>query len=187
MRLPLLFLFFSLFSYAQDPCDWSVNISDSIGSYKNTKDYLMYERNFAGNSNYLYFSLALTDNLPTLNVQFINKSKGFLPAKCLDKKSRIYLQLANNKIITLMHVEQDDCGTSVRTEDGNINRIMNGYFLFMKDSFEELKKSPVTLMRIKFADETVDYILKENLVSEIDGKSYQPEKYFMNTLRCIED
>ena len=83
------------------------------------------------------------------------------------------------KTIELPHEEYTDIN--------DINRIMNGYFLFMKDSFEELKKSPVTLMRIKFADETVDYILKENLVSEIDGKSYQPEKYFMNTLRCIED
>ncbi len=175
----------SFLSFGQPPCDWSTNITDSLGTYKSTRDYLVYERNFAGNANYVYFSLAMTDNLPTLNVQFINKSKEFMAARCLDKNSRVYLQLNNGKIITLMHMQNDDCGTSVRTEDGNINRVMKGYFMFMKDSYEELKKSPVTLMRIRFSGETVDYVLKPQLISEIDGKTYLPETYFVNTLHCI--
>ncbi len=32
------------------------------------------EKNFAGNSSYIFYSLALTDGLPTLTVQLIQKS-----------------------------------------------------------------------------------------------------------------
>ena len=56
----------------------------------------------------------------------------------------------------------------------------------MKDTFEELKKSPISLMRIKYAGETVDYIFKSELTSEIDKVTYYPENYFINYLKCIE-
>lgn len=183
--LPVLF-FFSISAFAQNPCDFSAKVSDSIGDYRSTKNYLIYEKNFAGTSSYIYFSLALTDGLPTLNVQFLQKSKEFLKANCLDKSSRIYLQLDNGKIVTLFHIDQQECGTGVRTEETN-NRVLAGYFLFTKESLTELKNSPVSLMRIKYSTETVDYIMKENLTSEMDGKTYNPNKYFMNTLHCLEN
>ncbi len=180
----------ALFSFAmqsQNPCEFSTDVNDSIGSYKNTRDYLVHERNFAGTSAYIYFSLALTDGTPTLNAQFIQKSKEFLKANCFDKNSRIYLQLDNGKVITMLHIDQENCGTSLRTEDGSNNRIMTGYFMFLKDSFEELKKSPVSLMRIRYATETVDYIFKPELVSEMNGSTYNPSLYFINTLHCIDN
>ena len=180
------FLFASV-SFAQNPCEFSSNINDSIGSYKNTRDYLVYERNFAGASSYVYFSLALTDGLPTLNAQFIQKSKDFIKANCLDKNSRIYLQLDNGKVVTLIHIDQENCGTSVRTEDGSNNRIMTCYFMFLKEGYDELKKSPVSLMRIRYATETIDYIFKPEILSELDSKKFDPQHYFINTLRCIED
>jgi hypothetical protein len=170
---------------AQDPCEFSSNVKDSIGEYKSTANYLMYERNFTGNA-YIYFSLALTDGLPTLNVQFINKSKDFIKANCLDKNSRMYLQLENGKIVTLIHIDAEDCGTGVRNEEMN-NRVMTGYFLFPKEAFEALKNSPVSMMRIRYSTETVDYILKDELRSELDAKQYKPSKYFINTLHCLED
>ena len=187
--MKLLFSLMVLFTVslkAQNPCEFSTNVTDSLGDYKSTKSYLMYEKNFAGTSSYMYFSLALTDGLPTLNVQFLQKSKDFLKASCLDKNSRIYLQLDNGKIITLIHIDQQDCGTGVRNEEMN-NRILTGYFMFTKDSFADLKSSPVSLMRIKYTTETVDYIIKETLKSELDGKSFQPSKYFMNTLHCLDN
>lgn len=182
------FFLFNIFGLkAQNPCEFSANIVDSIGSYKNTRDYLVYERNFAGNSSYMYFSLALTDGLPTLNMQSIVKSKDFIKANCLDKNSRIYLQLNSGKIVTLLHIDQENCGSSVRNEEGFNNRILQGIFMFTKDSFEELRKSPISIMRIKYATETVDYVLKSELKSEMDGKSYQPESYFINTIHCLEE
>ncbi len=171
---------------AQNPCDFSTNVTDSIGDYKATKNYPVYERNFAGNQSYIYFSLALTDGLPTLNVQFLQKSKDFIKANCLDKNSRIYLQLDDGKIVTLLHIDQQQCGTGVRIDEAN-NGILTGFFLFPKDAFSELKSSPVSLMRIKYTTETVDYIFKEELKSELDGQTYRPGNYFIDTLHCLED
>jgi len=180
-------IFLNVNCHAQNPCEFSSDVNDSIGSYKNTKDYLIYERNFAGNSAYIYFSLALTDGLPTLNAQFIQKSKDFIKANCFDKNSRAYLQLDNGKIVTLLHINQEDCGTTVRTGEGFNNRILQGIFLFTKDAFEELKSSPVSLMRIKYTTETIDYVIKSQVISEMDGKTYQPDSYFINTIHCLDN
>ncbi len=172
--------------FAQAPCEYTTNVTDSIGSYKTTNDYLMYEKVFAGNSNYIFYSLTLTDGLPTVNVNFIQKSKDFLKANCFDKNSRIYLQLNNGKVITLIHTNQENCGSLIRDNNGFDNRLITGNFMFMKDSFEELKKSPVSMMRIKYLTDTEDYVLKKEFQSELDGKTYKPETYFMDYIHCVE-
>jgi len=182
--LSLCFLSFNLF--AQKPCEYSTNVTDSIGTYKSTKEYLISEKIFAGNSNYIFYSLALTDGLPTLNVELIQKSKDFMKANCFDKDSKIYLQLQNGKIVTLMHIDQDNCGTMIRDDKGFDNRVKSGFFMFMKDNYEDLKTSPVSMMRIKYLTDTEDYVLKKEFTSELDGKIYEPETYFINNIRCIE-
>ena len=171
---------------AQNPCEWSANVKDSVGEYKATVNQLVYERNFAGNSSQVYFSMAVTDGLPTLNVQFLQKSKDFIKANCLDKSSRLYLQLENGKIATLIHIDASDCGTGLRNDQMN-NRILTGYFLFTKDAMETLKTSKVSYIRIKYSTETADYILKDDLTAETDGKAYKPSRYFMDVLPCLEN
>jgi hypothetical protein len=176
----------TLTSFAQKPCEYSTNVTDSIGSYKITNEYLVNEKNFGGTSNYIFFSLAQTDGLPTLNVQLIQKSKEFIKANCFDKNSKIFLQLQNGKIVSLMHINQENCGTLIRDEKGFDNRVNTGIFLFMKDNYEELKKSPVTLMRIKYLTNIEDYIVKSELTSEMNGKVFHPNTYFMDNIRCVE-
>jgi hypothetical protein len=180
------FLFFSTLSIAQIDCDYSAEVTDILGTYKTTKDYLVSEKIFAGNSNYVFFSLVKTDDFPTLNVQFINRSMDFIKTNCFDKNSKIYFQLNNGKIITMIHIDEENCGTMVRDPKGFNNRITTGYFMFMKDSFEELKKSPISFMRVKYTTETVDYVFTSELISEMDSKTYNPDTYFMNYLKCIE-
>jgi hypothetical protein len=182
--LSLCLLSFHLF--AQKPCEYSTNVTDSIGTYKSTKEYLISEKIFAGNSNYIFYSLALTDGLPTLNVQLIQKSKDFIKANCFDKDSKIYLQLQNGKIVTLMHIDQENCGTMIRDDKGFDNRVKSGIFMFIKDNYDDLKTSPVSMMRIKYLTDTEDYVFKKEFTSELDGKKYEPETYFINTIRCIE-
>ncbi|MFV7234862.1 hypothetical protein [Flavobacterium sp. ZB4R12] len=182
----LLFLF-SLNLFAQKTCDYSVNVTDSIGTYKSTKEYMISEKNFAGNSSYIFYSLALTDGLPTLNVQLIQKSKGFMKANCFDKNSKLFLQLNNGKIITLLHINQENCGTMIRDDKDFDNRIISGSFMFMKDSFEDLKSSPVSMMRIKYLTDTEDYVLKKEFKSELNNEVYEPETYFINNLHCVEN
>jgi len=187
MKRLLLFLFLlaAFASHAQKPCDFSSDVKDSIGTYKSTREYAFHERFFGSNQSHIFFSLVKTDELPTLNLTFITKSNDFIKANCLDKNSRIYFQLANGKVVTMVYGGDDNCGTAVRDQKGMNNRIQTAIFFFMKDSFEELQKAPITLMRIRFSTETIDYIVKSSFVSEADAKTYTPETYFMDNLHCI--
>lgn len=188
MKKAVLLILFLISStlFAQKTCEYSTNVTDSIGTYKSTKEYMIYEKNFAGNTNYIFYSLALTDGTPTLNINFIQKSKEFLKANCFDKNSKLFLQLNNGKIITLLHIDQENCGTQIRDEKGFDNRILTGTFMFMKGSFEELKSSPVNMMRIKYLTDIEDYVIKKEFQSELNNQVYQPETYFVNYLHCIE-
>lgn len=184
ITLTLFLLTFTTF--AQKPCEYSANVTDSIGTYKVTNEYLISEKNFGGTFSYVFFSLAQTDGLPTLNLQLIQKSKDFIKANCFDKNSKVYLQLENGKIVTLLHINQENCGTLIRDDKGFDNRVNTGIFMFMKDNYEDLKTSPVLIMRIKYLTDTEDYIVKRELVSEMNNKTYQPNTYFMQNIRCVE-
>lgn len=171
--------------FAQNDCDLSSNFTDSIGSYKSTKDYLIHEKVFGGKKANIYFSLINTDGLITLSFQSISASQEFVTAHCFDKRSKIFFQLNNGKIVTLLAIDNENCGTPIRKENDNF-RVLTGNFLFLKDNYEELKKSPINLMRVVYNSETVDYIIKEEFVSETDTKTYKPEQYFIENLKCIE-
>ncbi|WP_338408671.1 hypothetical protein [uncultured Flavobacterium sp.] len=172
--------------FAQKPCEYSINVTDSIGTYKSTKEYIISEKNFGGNTSYIFYSLALTDGTPTLNLQLLQKSKDFMKANCFDKNSKLFLQLNNGKIITLIHIDKENCGTMIRDDKGFDNRILSGTFMFLKGSFEELKSSPVNLMRIKYLTDMEDYVVKKQFLSELDNLVYEPETYFIDNLHCVE-
>ncbi len=176
----------SFLTFSQKDCEYSTNVTDSIGTYKSTRDYIVNERFFGNTQATLFFSLINAEGLPSLKVQLIQKSNDFIAAKCFDKNSKIFLQLNDGKVITLVALDNSVCGESLRNENEN-NRVLTGYFLFVKDTFEALKNSTVSIMRIKYASETVDYVMKSELVSEIDKKTYHPESYFVNYLKCVID
>ena len=184
--ITLTFFLLTFTAFAQKPCEYSANVTDSIGTYKITNECLISEKNFGNTFNYVFFALAQTDGLPTLNLQLIQKSKDFIKANCFDKNSRVFLQLQNGKVVTLMHVDQENCGTSIRDDKGYDNRVNTGIFMFLKDNFEELKKSPINIMRIKYLTSTEDYIVKNELKSEMNGKVYKPDTYLMENIRCVE-
>jgi hypothetical protein len=184
--LTLSIFFFCLISFAQKPCEFATNVTDSIGTYKTTKEYMIAEKNFGGASSYLFFSLALSDGMPLLNVQLIQKSKDFIKANCFDKNSKLFLQLTNGKVVTLLHIDQENCGTMLRDDKEFDNRVSSGTFMFMKDSFDELKNSPISIMRIKFLTDTEDYVLKKQFTSELTNEIYEPETYFIQNIHCVQ-
>jgi hypothetical protein len=171
--------------YAQKPCEYSVNVKDSIGIYKETKSNIVHERVFGNTSSYVFFAMALTDDLPSLTVQILNKSKDFIQVNCFDKNSKVFLQLDNGKIITLISTDQENCGAPVRDDLGYNNRILSGTFMFLKGTLEELQSSPVSSMRIKFTTETKDYIFKKILISELTHEIYAPSTFFIDYLPCV--
>lgn len=180
------FLFLSFNLIAQKPCDYSSNVTDSIGTYKATQNYIISEKHFGNNTNYVFFSLVSTDGMPTLNLNLIQKSKDFMTASCFDKNSRIVLQLSNGKIVTLYHIDESNCGSLIRGENGYDNRVNVGTFMFVKGSIEELKKAPVSVMRIKYLNGFEDYVVRHELTSEMDNKKYEPDTFLMKNLQCIE-
>lgn len=179
------FLLLSLFVQAQKPCEYSTNVTDSLGVYKSTKEYLIHERNFAGSSSYIFFSLIYTDGTPVLNLQTIDKSSDFIKANCMDANTKLFFQLTNGKIITLIHTPDENCGTLVRVENKD-TRINTGSFMFLNDAIADLKSAPVTLMRIKYGAETIDYVFKKEFKSELTNEMYYPENYFINYINCVE-
>ena len=182
-----IFLLFNMNLFAQRPCEYSVNIKDSIGIYKETKSNIVHERVFGNTSSYVFFSLALTDDLPTFTVQILTKSKDFIQVNCFDKSSKLFLQLDNGKIVTLIATDQENCGAPVKDDLGINNRILSGTFMFLKGTLEDLKQSPMSSMRIKFTTETKDYIFKKILVSEMNNEIYAPSTYFIDYLSCVID
>lgn len=182
-----LFLLLNISAFAQKPCEIDSNITDSLGTYKSTKQYMIFERSFAGNSTHFYFSLSNSNGLLAVESQILQRSPDFIKAMCFDANSRIYLQLNNGKIVTLLYADKENCGNFLRDDKNGNNRVTSGTFVFSVENFEELKKSPVTYMRVKFAGETIDYPFKTSFVSEMDKKTYEPENYFINYLKCIEN
>ncbi|WP_162127717.1 hypothetical protein [Flavobacterium phycosphaerae] len=174
-------------AFAQKPCEIDTNVSDSLGTYKSTKQQLIFERSFAGNVTNIFFALSSSNGILAVEAQFLQKSNEFIKANCFDAGSKIYLQLNNGKIVTLLYSGNDTCGTLIRDDKNGNNRIMGGTFLFSKENFEDLKTSPVTFMRVKFAGETIDYPFKTEFISELDKIKYQPENYFINYLKCLEN
>ena len=174
--------------FAQKDCEFGTSFTDSIGSYKETKQKIIYEKVFAGSSNNIFFSLVNAGGTPALNFQNIQRSKDFMKATCFDSASKVYLQLENGKILTLLISEEGNCGATVRDEKtGASVRVTSATFLFMKNSIEELKKSPVSYIRIKYASEMVDYIMKKEMISELNGETSFPQNFFIDYLKCIEE
>src|SRR6186713_1517984 len=93
-----LLLLMNISVFAQKPCEIEININDSIGSYKSTKQYMVFERSFAGNSTNIFFTLTNNNGVVGLETQSMQISSDFLKASCFDSNSRIYLQLNNGKI-----------------------------------------------------------------------------------------
>jgi hypothetical protein len=186
--LLLLMLGATFTGIAQNNCDYAINSKEDGKTIKSTKEYMMYERVFGGTSSFVFFSLTSSDGLPMLNFQLLAKSKEFPKAQCLDKASKIYLQLENGKIVTLINAQEtENCAGLMYDSDAHNNiRILTGTFLFTKGSLEELEKSRVTMMRVKYATELVDYSVKKELTSETNTLKYTPENYFLDNLKCIQ-
>lgn len=182
-----LFLTINITAFAQKPCEIDTNVTDSLGSYKLTKQFIIFERSFAGNSTDILFALFSNNGILGIETQQLQSSAGFIKANCFDSNSRIYLQLNNGKIVTLLFAGNETCGTLIRNDKNENSRIMTGSFVFSKDNFEELKVSPVTFMRVKFASETIDFPFKTQFTAELDKKIYQPENYFIDYLKCVEN
>lgn len=190
MRLLVSFTF--IFSFilvqAQKPCDLATNVTDSLGTLKQTKDVLMYEKVFGNAEQFIYFSLINDNKTPLLSVNFIQKDSEFIKADCFDSTSKMFLQLSNQKIIPLFFADEESCSKLIQGDvNGKNIRLLSGYFLFPKESFQMLKEHDLVFIRIKSSTGTKDFYVKDLLISEITKQSGQPTKFFRDYLHCVEN
>lgn len=168
-------------------CEYTVVSSENGKELKSTKESLMYEKVFGGTSQFMFFSLTNSEGVPILNFQLLAKSKEFPKVYCLDKASKIYIQLTNGKIITLISATEEQCsGLIYDSNEKNNLRVLSGNFLFTVGSLEDLEKTSISFIRVKYVNETVDYPMKKELDSESMKQKYFPEDYFINNLKCIQ-
>lgn len=183
-----LFLFTITLSFAQKK-DCLLDFEEKTDStyIKKTADILIHEKVFGNSKEMIFFSLLNSDGVPMLGLQQIQKSTDFIPVLCFDKNSKVIFQLENGKIISLINSNQENCSSfSFDTETKSNIKVITNYFLFLKDNYEELKKSPISLMRIKFVGESKDVVLKSNLDSELLKTKTSPSNYFVDYLHCVE-
>ena len=186
----ILYLFIALptllFSQSKD-CVYDMNEKTDSTSIKVLAEQVIHERFYGNSKEVIQFKLLNNDGVPLVNLQLLQKNTDFIPASCFNKSSRIVFQLANGKIVTLVSVIDDSCSILNYNEEDKTNiRILDGYFAFAKNNYEELKNSPLSLMRIQFAGEAKEYVIKRELQSEFFNKTYYPENIFISFLKCIE-
>ncbi|HUH52289.1 MAG TPA: hypothetical protein VLZ11_09320 [Flavobacterium sp.] len=187
-RLLIALFFVSMYATAQKPCVYDYEISNDSTYYKETQKILIYESEFGKKSNYAFISLVNDSGYPMLNIQRVQKSDSFIETECLDKDSRIFLQLTNGRIYTLAHLDQEVCSARYPDMGNNLNiRVLNTSFFFMKDDLEDLKKYPVSILRIRYGlgDQTT-YVMEKELVSKNLNTNSNPATIFMDYYKCIE-
>lgn len=185
----LLFILFSItISSAQNKnCKYDYEEKTDSTIVKVLPEKLIYEKVYGNSKEMIHFVLIHNNGIPTLNVQFLQTSKDFITASCLDKTSRIVFQLANGKIVTLVSNTNEACNDLIYNEKDKTNiRILDSYFLFTKNNYEELKESPIHLMRIQFTNGAKDFVIKKEIQSELLNATYYPEKIFIDFLNCVE-
>ena len=187
MKKIIIFLLLTNYVFAQKPCELAENFTDSIGTYKSTKETMVHERIFAGNEAILFLSLLNDNGTPALNLKIIQKSSDFIKANCMNASTKLLFQLANGKIITMIHNKGEDCGNFYRNPDDQKNtRFNSGIFLFLQGTMEDLKISPILFLRIQYSTETKDYVMVKELSSEFTKKVSYPENFFIDHLHCVE-
>jgi hypothetical protein len=183
-----LFSLFSILSYSQKKdCEYFFEEKTDSTAIKVLPEKLVYERVFGNSKDLVQFTLLNNNGVPTIGVQVLQKSSLFIPALCLDSKSKIIFQLENGKIVTLLSTNKEVCSSLGYDEIEKSNiRVLSGYFVFTRNNYEELKKSPISLMRIQFVGENKDYSLKKEINSEALNATHYPSTIFMEHLKCIE-
>ena len=175
-------------AWSQKPCEFSDNFKDSIGSYKKTKEILVYEKIFGNHQEQIFFSLISDDNTLFLNLNTIKKDTQFIKTECYDPSSKVFIQLTNKKIIPLFYADDQSCSNLLDVGDSKVFlRLHVGYFLFPKNLYQELKEHPIEFIRIKNTQITKDFYVKDLLISEISKQSSRPANFFVDFLHCIDN
>ena len=141
-KLAALFLFSNLLFSQEKICDFETNIVTDTSSTRVLTDEIIDESIFGNTTSFLTFKMFEVDGVLGINFQYLQKSKDFLTPICIDKNTKIFLQLSNGKEVKLINaIDQENCTTlNYDPETKNNIRVLNGYFNFTKENFEKAYK-----------------------------------------------
>lgn len=161
-------------------------VNDSI-NFKKTNSVLVYEFDRVSATSSLFFSLISNNGVPFLNLQYLQKSPDFIPITCVAKKSIISIKLINGTTISGHYIDQDVCDTYTYDNVGKKNiRILEANFYIKKEHLELLKKSPISIIQVRFAGSTELFNVRDELKSTIVDVKTQPTNFFIDNIPCIE-
>ena len=186
-KITVLF-FLTQFTFSQDkPCEYEIDVATDTSSTRVLKDKIIDESVFGNTTSFLTFKLFDVDGFIGLNFQYLQKSKDFLTPICIDKNTKIFLEMANGKQVKLINSLDTETCNDLQYDNVNKNnlRILSGFFYFTPENFEDLKTSKVYLIKIAAATGDVNFVIKPELKSEIYKDTSNPDTYFINNLKCL--
>ena len=182
------FLLLINLSFSQDKlCAFETNIVTDTSSTRVLTDEIIDEYIFGNTTSFLTFKMFEADGILGINFQYLQKSKDFLTPICIDKNTKIVLELANGKQVKL--VNSTDLTTCNELQYDAINknnlRVLNGFFYFSPENFTDLKTEKVYLIKITANTGDVNFVIKPQLNSKIYKTKSKPDTYFIENLKCL--
>ena len=176
------------FSFSQvKACDFEIDIATDTSSTRVLKDKIIDESIFGNTTSFLTFKLFEVDGLLGVNFQYLQKSKDFLSPICIDKTTKIYLELSNGKQVKLVNSNEIQVCNELQYDAVNKNnvRVLTGNFYFTPENFQDLKTEKVYLIKITAGTGDVNFVIKPELNSEIYNEKSTPDAYFIDYLKCL--
>lgn len=186
-KLAALLLFTNL-SFSQDKaCEFEIDIATDTSSTRVLKDKIIDESIFGNTTSFLTFKMFEVDGVLGVNFQYLQKSKDFLSPICIDKNTKIVLELSNGKQVKLVNSNEIETCNELQYDAANKNnlRILNGFFYFTPENFQDLKTEKVYLIKITANTGDVNFVIKPELNSEIYKEKSTPDTYFIDYLKCL--
>jgi hypothetical protein len=186
-KLTALLLFTNL-SFAQvKPCDFEINVATDTSSTKVLKDKIIDESIFGNTTSFLTFKLFEVDGILGVNFQYLQKSKDILTPICIDKNTKILLDLSNGKQVKMINsTELETCNELQYDAISKNNvRVLSGFFYFTPENFQDLKTEKVYLIKITANTGDVNFVIKPELNSEIYNEKSTPDTFFIDYLKCL--
>lgn len=182
-------LFFILnISFSQDKlCDFETNIVTDTTSTRVLTDEIIDESIFGNTTSFLTFKMFEVDGILGVNFQYLQKSKDILAPICIDKNTKILLELSNGKQVKLVNSSSIESCNELQYDSVNKNnlRVLSGFFYFSPDNFADLKTEKVYLIKITAATGDVNFVIKPQINSEIYKTKSTPDTYFIENLKCL--
>jgi hypothetical protein len=182
------FLLITNLSFAQvKACDFEIDIATDTSSTRVLKDKIIDESIFGNTTSFLTFKLFEVDGLLGLNFQYLQKSKDILTPICIDKNTKIFLELSNGKQVKMINSTEIETCNELQYDAVNKNnvRVLTGNFYFSPENFQDLKTEKVYLIKITANTGDVNFVIKPELNSEIYNEKSTPDTYFMDYLKCL--